>query len=150
MAALDGVRAVLFDWGGTLMVDDPDCELLMVDRPVVAAVPGAHAALARVRARGARVVVATGATGSDERQIRQALARVGLAAYVDDVFCFANTGVAKGPDFYRLILDRLGLDASEALMVGDSLADDVRAAADAGVRAIWVRGPDGAGLDEVV
>jgi putative hydrolase of the HAD superfamily len=128
---------LLFDWGDTLMYDDPAQAAPMAEWPQVRAVPGAREVLARLKARGKVIVVATSAAVSDEAQIRGALARAELAGFVDKIFCFKNTGLPKGEHFYRRILDDLGIPASQALMVGDSFEKDVLAANAAGVTAVW-------------
>ena len=45
------IRAVCFDWGGTLMVDDGPDDLPMYEWPSVTAVPGARECLAALHGR---------------------------------------------------------------------------------------------------
>ncbi|HTM23592.1 MAG TPA: HAD-IA family hydrolase [Vicinamibacterales bacterium] len=69
---------------------------------------------------------------------RDKLAYCGLAPFVDALVVSEEAGVSKpDPSIFRLALDRLGVQASEAVMVGDSWAADIVGAARAGVRAIW-------------
>lgn len=135
---------ILFDWGDTLMDDDPAQTTPMADWPTVRSVPGADKVLAHLKAAGKTVCLATSANVSDEAQIRAALARVGLEQFISRVFCFKNTGLPKGEAFYRHILTELQLDPARALMVGDSFEKDVLAANAAGMAAIWfnVRTPE--------
>ncbi|MHC1781297.1 MAG: HAD family hydrolase [Anaerolineaceae bacterium] len=134
---LDGFRCVLFDWGGTLMVDDALMKGSMAYWPSVEALPGAAETLSRIKP-GRLLALATGAEFSSEAEIRLALARVDLNGWIDAIFCFKNTGLQK-PEvaFYRHILDRLGVDPEETLMVGDSFEKDIAAANRAGMRAVW-------------
>lgn len=129
---------VLFDWGDTLMVDDPAQTAPMTEWPEVRSVPGSHSVLAHLKAAGKTVCLATAAEVSDEAQIRAALARVGLEAFISRVFCFKNTGLPKSEAFYRHILAELKLDPARALMVGDSFEKDVQAANAAGIAAVWL------------
>jgi putative hydrolase of the HAD superfamily len=130
-------RCVMFDWGDTLMVDDITMEESMAYWPRVEAVDGAVETLRRLKP-GRRLVLATGAEVSTEAEIRKALARVDLNKYIDDVFCHKNTGLHKPEEaFYRFILERLGLNPDDALMVGDSIEKDVVAANRVGMRAVW-------------
>lgn len=129
---------ILFDWGDTVMYDDdPTSPLPMVFWPSVRAVPGVDALLAHLHATGRICILATSAAVSDEAQIRGALGRVGLEHFFARVYCFQNTGLPKGDDFYRHILADLGLSASSAWMVGDSFEKDVLAANRAGLFAVW-------------
>ena len=69
---------------------------------------------------------------------RDKLDYCGLAHLVDALIASEDVGVSK-PDrgIFDIALDRLGVAADEAVMVGDSWANDVAGARDAGIRAIW-------------
>jgi FMN phosphatase YigB (HAD superfamily) len=128
---------VLFDWGDTVMRDDPSLTVPMVEWPTVEVINGIADALDYLRSSGRRVVLATSAEISDESQIRGALARVGLDEYFSYIYCFKNTRLPKGEDFYRYILRDLDIPATNTLMVGDSLEKDVKAANAVGLFAVW-------------
>jgi HAD superfamily hydrolase (TIGR01549 family) len=66
------------------------------------------------------------------------LAHCGLAALVDVLIASEDVGVSK-PDrgIFDIALQRMGVTASEAVMVGDSWANDIAGATAAGIRAIW-------------
>ncbi len=131
-------KMILFDWGDTLMRDDPTQSGPMAAWPQVEAILGAAETLATLKARGYRLAVATGAADSDESQIRQALGRVNLDRFFEKVYCFANTGQRKpAPGFYQFILNDLQLQPGEALMVGDNFTSDVLAANQVGIPAAW-------------
>ncbi len=133
---------VLIDWGGTLMEDDGTQPGPMATWPRVTAVDGAAEALEALRVEHC-VIVATNAEESGARDVRAALARVGLADLVDDVVSSRDVGAAKpDPFFFRAALLRAGrygvpLRARDAVMVGDSWPNDVEGARRAGLRAIW-------------
>lgn len=129
---------ILFDWGDTVMRDDPASNVPMVEWESVEAVEGIEAVLDYLHASGRRITLATSAAISDEGQIRSALGRAGLDVYFSRIFCFKNTGLSKGEAFYRYILEILNIPASEALMVGDSFEKDVMEANKAGIAAIWL------------
>ncbi|MGE5252086.1 MAG: HAD family hydrolase, partial [Bacteroidota bacterium] len=86
---------------------------------------------------GRRCILATSASISDERQIRAALDRVGAGRCIERIYCFKNTGLPKGEAFYRFILQDLGIDASQAVMVGDSFQYDVLIPNSLGIHAVW-------------
>lgn len=128
---------ILFDWGNTVMIDDPNSTVPMVEWKTVETVPGIDSVLAYLHSSGRRIVLATSASISDETQIYRALARGKLDKYFSRIFCFKNTGLPKGEAFYQFILEQLEVRASDALMVGDSFEKDVLDANKVGIRAVW-------------
>ena len=61
-----------------------------------------------------------------------------LAPFVDVLIASEDVGVSKpDPAIFHIALDRIGATADEAVMVGDSWANDIAGAARAGVRAVW-------------
>jgi FMN phosphatase YigB (HAD superfamily) len=128
---------VLFDWGDTVMYDDPTSTVPMVDWPNIRVVEGITDLLAYLRASGRRVILATSASVSDEGQIRAALARADLDSYFSRIYCFKNTGLSKSEAFFRYILKDLDIPAKHALMVGDSFEKDVQAPNKVGIYAVW-------------
>jgi HAD superfamily hydrolase (TIGR01549 family) len=66
------------------------------------------------------LALAINAVDSNERDIRAALRRVGLNQMIDEVDCFRRIGYRKPePTFYKYILNDLGLDQNQVIMVGD-------------------------------
>lgn len=137
MAAEPRAQWVLFDWGGTLMSEEGPLDLPMALWPEVAAIEGAHEALATL-SRRYRIGVATNASVSRRNMIEVALGRVGLRDYVSDIFCYTEIGARKDSDeFWRAALERLGVEAEDLAMVGDSLDQDVAAPRSFGIFAVW-------------
>jgi putative hydrolase of the HAD superfamily len=128
---------VLFDWGDTVMYDDPALTVPMVEWPTVKVVEGIADVLAYLHAGGRRIVLATSANISTESQIRGALARGHLDRYFDRIYSFTNTSLPKGEAFYRYILSDLNVPVSEVLMVGDHFEKDVRVPNAVGISAVW-------------
>lgn len=128
---------VLFDWGDTVMCDNPALTVPMVEWQTIEVIEGIASVLEYLYASGRRIILATSAAISDESQIRGALARGGLDKYFSRIYCFENTNLPKGEAFYRHILADLGIPATEALMVGDSFEKDVQAANAVGIFAVW-------------
>jgi putative hydrolase of the HAD superfamily len=93
---------------------------------------GVDAALARLRAAGHRLAVVSNSEGTVEAMLEE----VGLRRYFETVLDSAVVGLVKpDPRIFMLALDRLGVSASEAVMVGDSPSADVGGARAAGLRA---------------
>lgn len=127
----------LFDWGDTLMRDDLSQTGPMWQWPTVHALPGAVEALQWAQAHG-RVGIASGASDSDEDDIRAALVRVGLARFIDIIFCRKTLGFSKtDPRFWQTLIARLGVPARHICMIGDSYQADVLAPSALGIHAIW-------------
>jgi len=128
---------ILFDWGDTVMYDDPALTVPMAAWTAVHAVEGIADILSDLHASGRQIILATGAMVSDEGQIRGALARAGLDSYFSRIYCFKNTRLPKGEAFYRHILADLNVPASDVLMVGDSFEKDVQLPNSLGIFAVW-------------
>jgi putative hydrolase of the HAD superfamily len=76
---------------------------------------------------------------------------LGLDRYLDFTLASGAAGLAKpNPAFFRLALQRAGAEASEAMMVGDSLRADVLGAEAAGMRGVLLRRPREADEDHAV
>lgn len=90
--------------------------------------------LEELRARGSLLAVAT---GKARRGLDRVLDKTGLRGHFDATRC-ADEGLAKPhPDMLLHLLDVTGVEASRALMVGDT-THDLQLAANAGVDAVAV------------
>jgi len=139
------VRAVCFDWGGTLMSEAGPEDTPMGRWPQVHAVPGAAACLAEL-AGLVPLCVATNASVSGRASIESALDRVGFLGHFADIFCYTELGVRKdSPVFWQGVSERLGVPLAEVAMVGDSLEQDCLAPRRFGVQGVWFD-PSGRGL----
>ncbi|MBN1661540.1 MAG: HAD family hydrolase [Anaerolineae bacterium] len=131
------IRAVVFDWGDTVMRNLPGYSGPMVHWPVVEVVPGIEEALRRLNATY-KLAMATNARDSGTELVRAALRRVGLEAYFDFVLTARDLGAGKpDPRFFQALLEWLGSRADETVMVGDDYQTDVAGAKETGLRAIW-------------
>ena len=128
---------VLFDWGDTVMHDYPERTTPMVEWESVEVIDGIADLLTYLQSSGRRMILATSAAISDEDQIRGALARGRLDQYFSGIYCFKNTNLPKGEEFYRYILKDLHLSASYVLMVGDGFEKDIRIPNALGMFAVW-------------
>ncbi len=103
-------------------------------------VPGSAEALRRLAASGVALAVVSNSDGSVERLLRSAgICQVGegpgvsVSAVVDS----AVVGVSKpDPEIFAPALASLGVEASEAVYVGDSVHYDVQGATAAGMAAV--------------
>jgi putative hydrolase of the HAD superfamily len=128
-----------YEMAGTPVEHDEACAI--ADRHVATymatrrIVPGADALL---RALKAHVPVAI-VTNNTVVEQTEKLATFGLADFVDHLVTSEEVGCAK-PDaaIFAHALDRLGVAAGDAVMVGDSWENDVVGAARCGIRAVWL------------
>jgi HAD superfamily hydrolase (TIGR01509 family) len=127
---------------GGLGLDDATCESLVRDIDRAHAQrhiwcgpdPEASRVLEELRREGLRLAVIS---NTEDGRLRDALETAGLASYFDLLVDSHLVGCKKpDPAIFRLALERLGVEASEAAFVGDSYAHDALAARDAGMRAI--------------
>ena len=135
---LNSYSIILFDWGDTVMKDDPTQIGSMADWERVEAIAGVEALLEFLRRSGKTIALATGAAVSNETQIRAALARLNLDQFFDKIYCYSSTGQRKpSAGFYRFILDDLKARPAQTLMIGDSFENDVLAANQVGIAGVW-------------
>jgi beta-phosphoglucomutase-like phosphatase (HAD superfamily) len=67
------------------------------------------------------------------------LSALDIARYFDTIVISEDVGVIKpDPKIFAFALERLGAKAHEAVMVGDSLANDIAGAINAGIAPVWL------------
>jgi putative hydrolase of the HAD superfamily len=99
-------------------------------------VPGARALVEAIAGQGLRVAVVT---NNVRREQELKLARCGLTPLVDTLVTSEEVGVQKpDPKIFQTALDRIGVPAPDAVMVGDAWPTDVEGARRAGVRPVWL------------
>lgn len=97
--------------------------------------PGVHATLKFLARRGFKLGLISNLSAAHVSP----LAATGLAKLFDATVLSCRDGIAKPqPEAFRLLCERLDLPPEEVLMVGDSLINDVRAAAAAGLRTVRI------------
>ena len=131
------MRAICFDWGGTLMSEAGPDDLPMALWPEVSVIPGARECLSALHGL-VPLAVATNAAVSDRQLIERALDRVGLLSYFSEIFCFTELGSRKNQvAFWRAVERGLGVPLATIAMIGDSIEQDVLAPASFGVQSVW-------------
>jgi HAD superfamily hydrolase (TIGR01509 family) len=95
--------------------------------------PAAAAALRACAARGVRAAVISNSNGS----VRSILTELGLTQHLDFVLDSAELGVEKpDPRIFQIALDRAGVEAADAVYVGDLYSVDVLGARGVGMEGI--------------
>lgn len=131
------IRAVCFDWGGTLMSEDGPPTLPMADWGHVRCIAGAHETLEALHGTYP-LCIATNAAVSGRHEIERALERGGLLHFIDHVFCAGELGCGKeDPRFWHAVAGSLRVSLPEIAMVGDNLEPDVLSPARLGIFSVW-------------
>ncbi len=104
-----------------------------------------HALLEALRARGLKLALVSN-TASPQWLVEPTLERMGLVERIDAIVLSSEVGKRKPhPAIFERALAELGVDASEAVHVGDRLEADVLGASRVGmktVQALWFRADD--------
>ncbi len=104
-----------------------------------------HALLEALRARGLKLALVSN-TVSPQWLVEPVLERQGLVDRLDAIALSSEVGKRKPhPAIFERALDELGVDATEALFVGDRVEADVLGASRVGmktVQALWFRADD--------
>jgi HAD superfamily hydrolase (TIGR01509 family) len=125
-------------------LDIPDERLEQASRRVISlqvapecyrVYPDVEPALQALRRRGLRL----GLVSNHAWRLPELVAALGLGEFFDPIVTSARAGYRKPrPEIFRLALDAAGADPRATLFVGDDPDCDVRGAADAGLRSIWL------------
>jgi len=126
----------LADYAGALGLPHPDAGLVALNEELatIALYPDTLDALRKVRADGVKVAVASNLA------LPYAAPLKALLGDLVDVWhlSFAEGAIKPDRAFYGSLTAKLGCEADELLMVGDTWRDDVVGAVEAGSRARWV------------
>ncbi len=132
------IRVLIFDWGGTIMRELPGLRGPMANWPRVELVQGVAEALEQLSERLV-CCVATNAKASGAALVGVALSRAGVRHYFKHIFASQDMGVEKpAPGFFDKILQTVGAEPHECVMVGDDYRIDVVGAKNAGMLTIWL------------
>jgi putative hydrolase of the HAD superfamily len=97
-------------------------------------VPGAQALLAALQPHARLAIVSNNLLAEQQEKLREC----GLDAYVDALIVSEEAGASKpDPGIFRIALERVEASPAEALMIGDSWANDIEGARALGLPAIW-------------
>jgi putative hydrolase of the HAD superfamily len=131
------LRAICFDWGGTLMSEVGPDDRPMAMWPEVQIIAGAKEALESMYEKYP-LCIATNASVSSKSMVERALQRVDLLRYFSHVFCFTEIGYKKSDaKFWHAVSNQLNISLNQIAMVGDSIEQDVLAPQSFGLFSVW-------------
>jgi putative hydrolase of the HAD superfamily len=130
------LKAVFFDFGDTLIVEEPLKHLWeMASLPV----PHALEVLGQLRKRF-KLGIISNTVGSGDSELAAVLERIGARPLIDAIVTSRDFGRAKpDPSIYQEAARRLQVPLAETCMVGDRLDTDIAGALQAGIPGIWLR-----------
>ena len=118
-------------------------------RPATALAATAHALLESLRGRGLRLAVVANHWPEPAWLVRRNLEELGIAARVDAIVLAGEVGARKpDPAIFEHALATLGVEAFDAMFVGDRLDADIRGAGELGmitVQALWFEADEPSG-----
>lgn len=137
----DVLRRTLDRFGYTGVAD------AVVDRAVAALfavseahwqpMPGLAQTLTRLRSAGLRLGMISNA--SDAANVERLIEKAQVRSWFDPIVISASVGIRKpDPRLFEGVLKAWGIPADEAVMIGDTLGEDILGAQSAGVFAIWI------------
>ncbi|MBQ1783117.1 MAG: HAD family hydrolase [Gammaproteobacteria bacterium] len=136
--ALTELDWLLFDWGDTLMADLPGQTGPMWQWPQVQLIPGALELLQWLQGR-VKIGLTSNARESDEGAIRRALARVGLAPLIQQIWCRQRLGCGKGDaQFWQQLIADTGSAPWRLLHLGNDPVNDVAMPRCYQLQALWL------------
>ena len=134
----DNISHLLFDWGDTLMLDDPNNASEMYTWETVAPMDGVSDLMPRL-SRKFTCAVVSNASESNAETMKMAFERVGLAQYFDIFLTSKELGARKPQaEFFTRALGQLNVEAGNAIMVGNDYEKDIAPASAVGLRTILI------------
>lgn len=131
------IKAIIFDWGHTVMNELEYKRIPLRSRPVVV-MPGLQEILSKIHFKKG-IWANTNRTTSQE--IKAWLKRAKLDQYFKWVFASADFGVRKpNKRFYDIALAKSKLTKNDILFVGNQLNTDILGANNYGITNVWLSG----------
>ncbi|RFU64693.1 HAD family hydrolase [Peribacillus glennii] len=131
------IKAVIFDWGDTIMRDFPEYKGAMAYWEKVEEITGMKEAL-EIISRNYICCVASNAGDSNAELMGVALNRVNIRKYFRHLFTSCELGVSKpNLNFFNKIVKKLSLRPEECIMVGNDYEKDIVPAKAVGIHTIF-------------
>ncbi|MEH6926941.1 HAD family hydrolase [Priestia megaterium] len=142
------IKAIVFDWGDTLMKDFSEYAGPMADWEYVEIIDGVSKSL-HIVSQSYICCVASNAGASNSELLGMALKRVDIQQYFQYLFTSRELGFSKPSlDFFNKIVQTLGITPQECIMVGNDYNKDIIPAKKIGMQTIlFSKGSKDANLD---
>ncbi len=135
---MNNIKYLIFDWGDTLMADDPNNDRAMYLWEEIKVMQGVTNVMPYLHSKYI-CTVGSNAGESDAIAMKKAFERVNLDSCFDFYFTSKELGVRK-PDtaFFESILQKLGANAENAVMIGNDYLKDISGAKKAGLKTVLI------------
>jgi putative hydrolase of the HAD superfamily len=138
MSNIENITHLIFDWGDTLMVDDPAQDGAMAFWDDVRACEGVAELLPLLSAKYT-CAVASNAADSDAGLMKKAFERVGLAEYLACFVTSKELGAKKPtPEFFIKATQASGVNSNNCAMIGNSYTSDICGAKEVGMTTVLI------------
>ena len=129
------IKAVCFDLGDTLVAEETVIHNSSGQAVTANVVADAIEVLSSIRKDGYKTAIIANANSVDARNI---IATCDFEDYFDVIVISEEAGIEK-PDkeIFQLALDKLGLEAENAVMVGNRIDADILGANKIGMKSVW-------------
>ena len=134
------IEAICFDLGDTLVAEETVIHNSCGQAITARVIEGAFEVLETMRKDGYRIgMIANG----DSTGARNIINSTGLQDYFDAIIISEEVGIEK-PDkrIFQVALDKLGVEAKNAVMVGNRIDADIVGANRIGMKSVWFRWND--------
>jgi putative hydrolase of the HAD superfamily len=132
------IKHLLFDWGDTLMVDNPALSTPMAEWDSVSACDGVSETLPKLAVILPCSVVSN-ASQSDGLMMKKAFERVNLSSYLTHFLTPKEIEAHKpAPEFFINAAALVGVNPIECCMIGNSYESDIIGAKQAGMKTVLI------------
>jgi putative hydrolase of the HAD superfamily len=132
------IKHLLFDWGDTLMVDNPALASPMVEWDSVNACDGVSETLPKLAAILPCSVVSN-ASQSDGLMMKKAFERVNLTSFLTHFLTPNEINAHKpSPEFFINAAGLVGVNPTECCMIGNRYESDIVGAKQAGMKTVLI------------
>jgi len=134
------IEAICFDLGDTLVAEETVIHNSCGQAITARVIEGVFEVLETMRKDGYRIAMIANGDSAGARNI---IAACGLEDYFDVVVISEEVGIEK-PDkqVFQVALDKLGVEAENAVMVGNRIDADIVGANRIGMKSVWFRWND--------
>ena len=134
------IEAICFDLGDTLVAEETVIHNSCGQAITARVIEGVFEALETIRKNGYRIAMIANGDSAGARNI---ISTCGLEDYFDVIVISEEVGIEK-PDkqVFQVALDKLGVEAENAVMVGNRIDADIVGANRTGMKSVWFRWND--------
>ncbi len=140
---MENITHLIFDWGDTLMADDPNIKQAMYLWDKITVMQGVAETMPYLHGKYV-CTVGSNAGESDALAMKKAFERVSLDSCFDYYFTSKELGARK-PDtaFFESIAQKLGASAENAVMIGNDYEKDISGAKKVGLKTVLITEKNG-------